>query len=69
MTIEHAPSMNGRGASDEAHDAAPRADVSGRAVGRRPRQPGLLRLLMPVLLAVAMALVLRGIAEAPEEEA
>ena len=75
MTIEHAPGTNGRGASGEAYDAPPRVYVRRRGGGRRPRRAGpiraarLLRLLMPVLMALAVALVLRGIAEAPAEDA
>ncbi len=69
MTIEHAPSTNGRGASGEAHDAAPRVYLRRRDGRGRPLRPRVLRLLAPVLLALALALVLRGIAEAPAEDA
>ncbi|MDE3094551.1 MAG: hypothetical protein KGK07_00940 [Chloroflexota bacterium] len=69
MTIEHAPSTNGRGASGEAYDAPRRVYARRPATTRRTLRPRLLRLLAPMLMAVALALVLRGIAEAPEKDA
>ena len=63
MTIEHKPGHNGRSASGE-HYERPRL-MPRRRTRDHARRPGALRLLMPVLLAVALFVVVRGIAEAP----
>ncbi|HEY7801148.1 MAG TPA: hypothetical protein VIE40_00610 [Dehalococcoidia bacterium] len=63
MTIEHKPGHNGRSASGERFER-PRL-MPRRRAQERARRPGGLRLLMPLLLALALLVVVRGIAEAP----
>lgn len=64
MTVEHRPEHNGRTASGRAYDKPQRFGVR-RRVARR-RGIGLLRLVAPALLGLALVIVIRSIAEAPE---
>ena len=67
MTIEQAPSTNGRTAAEQryAPPATPpqHASIEHRIPARR--RPGLLRLVMPMFFAVAVALVVRGFTRKP----
>jgi hypothetical protein len=68
MTIEQAPSTNGRTASEQTYPppAAPSRRTTVEHRRPSPRRPGLLRLVMPILFAVAVGVVLRGLTENAE---
>jgi len=66
MTIEQAPSTNGRTSTDQSYappspQPAPQVTADHRHI--RPRRPGLARLVMPVLFAVAITVVMRRLSE------
>jgi len=64
VTIEHKPESNGRTASGHTYEKP--HDFDGSRTHARRRTRGLLRLLAPTLLALALLVIFRGIAEAPE---
>jgi hypothetical protein len=65
MTIEHKPESNGRTASGHTYER-PHGFEDGQ-VHRHRRARGMLRLLAPLMLALALLIVFRGLAEAPAE--
>ena len=71
MTIEQAPSTNGRTSSEQTYPppatpARPMTIEHQRAPASR-RHPGLVRLVMPMLFAIAVALVVRGLTHGGDE--
>jgi len=64
MTIEQAPSTNGRTSTDQTYaPPSPAPQVTADHKHIRPRRPGLARLVMPVLFAVAITVVMRRLSE------
>ena len=65
MTIEHKPESNGRTASGHTYEKPRGFDTEEMRRHRRAR--GMLRLLAPLMLALALLVIFRGLAEAPAE--
>lgn len=65
MTIEHKPESNGRTASGHTYEK-PRG-FETQELGHHRRTRGMLRLLAPFMLALALLVIFRGLAEAPAE--
>ena len=64
MTIEHAPSTNGRVASGEAYDEP---QVYRQKPRLRRRRFAIAGLITPLLLALAAFVVARGLSQSPDD--